>query len=202
MIFLTADCKCLSRFIYDDVLTACNTAFAHSSCNYCSVGCHTTARCEDTFSSNHSRKILRAGLFSDENDLEMSSEHFQFRGQYILTSVRSGLMIVEQHRAHVRILYEQYMKQMETHSATTQGLLFPEMVQFPPSDAHLVDQISDTLSALGFDFCPGLRYLAAGRRQFLHPGHPERARWCRCCVAAHTDGGGGARGTPRPRLAA
>ena len=95
-----------------------------------------------------------AQLFSDENDLEMSSEHFQFRGQYILTSVRSGLMIVEQHRAHVRILYEQYMKQMETHSATTQGLLFPEMVQFPPSDAHLVDQISDTLSALGFDISP------------------------------------------------
>ena len=87
----------------------------------------------------------------DEDAMEMGSDHFQFRGQYILTAVRSGLMIVEQHRAHVRILYERYLKQMQSSSATTQGLLFPEMIHLASSDAQLLDEITDVLSTLGFD---------------------------------------------------
>ncbi len=90
-------------------------------------------------------------LFGDDELVERSAEHFQFAGQYILTAVSSGLMMVEQHRAHVRILYERYLSQMETRTASTQGLLFPEMVQLAPSDAVVLDEVMDTLSSLGFD---------------------------------------------------
>lgn len=95
-------------------------------------------------------------LFSatENNAMEMSSEHFQFKGQYILTAVRSGLMMVDQHRAHIRILYDRYCQQMQNATASTQGLLFPEMVQFAPSDAHVFSEMDAELRALGFDIEP------------------------------------------------
>ena len=86
--------------------------------------------------------------------LEMSSQHYQYKGQYIMTAVQSGLMIVDQRRAHIRILYERYMKQMQEHSAATQGLLFPELLELSPSDAALLTGILDDVRALGFDITP------------------------------------------------
>ena len=88
-------------------------------------------------------------LFQEE--MEMSTQHFQYKGQYILTAVQSGLMMVDQRRAHIRILYERYMKQMQEHNAATQGLLFPELLELSPSDAALLTGIIDDVRALGFD---------------------------------------------------
>lgn len=88
-------------------------------------------------------------LFQDE--MEMSTQHFQYKGQYILTAVQSGLMMVDQRRAHIRILYERYMKQMQEHNAATQGLLFPELLELSPSDAAMLTGILDDVRALGFD---------------------------------------------------
>ena len=92
-------------------------------------------------------------LFSDEvsGGMEMSNCHFQYRGQYILTPVQTGLMMVDQHRAHVRILYEKFYKQMEGQKSSSQGLLFPEMLQLSPSDAVLFQDMTDELRSLGFD---------------------------------------------------
>lgn len=91
---------------------------------------------------------------SRDGALEMSSQHFQYKGQYILTAVQSGLMIVDQRRAHTRILYERYMKQMQEHNAATQGLLFPELLELSPSDAALLTGILDDVRSLGFDITP------------------------------------------------
>ena len=91
-------------------------------------------------------------LFSEE--IEMSSQHYQYKGQYILTAVQSGLMMVDQRRAHIRILYERYLKQMKEQSAATQGLLFPELLELSPSDAALLTAILDDVRALGFDITP------------------------------------------------
>ena len=86
-----------------------------------------------------------------QEEMEMSTQHFQYKGQYILTAVQSGLMMVDQRRAHIRILYERYMKQMQEHNAATQGLLFPELLELSPSDAALLTGILDDVRALGFD---------------------------------------------------
>lgn len=92
-------------------------------------------------------------LFSDEEHkgMEVSNCHFQYRGQYILTPVQTGLMMVDQHRAHVRVLYDRFCKQMEGQKASSQGLLFPEMLQLSPSDAVLFQNMIDGLHSLGFD---------------------------------------------------
>ena len=85
---------------------------------------------------------------------EMSSQHYQYKGQYILTAVQSGLMLVDQRRAHIRILYERYLKQMQEHNAATQGLLFPELLELSSSDAAMLTAILDDVRALGFDITP------------------------------------------------
>jgi DNA mismatch repair protein MutL len=63
-------------------------------------------------------------------------------------------MLVDQRRAHIRILYERYLKQMQEHNAATQGLLFPELLELSPSDAAMLTAILDDVRALGFDITP------------------------------------------------
>lgn len=85
---------------------------------------------------------------------ETAASHYQYKGQYILTSVKSGLMFIDQHRAHVRILYDRYKARMAARSGVSQGLLFPEMLRLPASDAVIFDELSDELHALGFEITP------------------------------------------------
>ena len=82
---------------------------------------------------------------------EKSPSHYQYKGKYLMTAVKSGLMIIDQYRADVRILYDRYMEQMASHTANTQKLLFPEVVQFAPSDAVLLGKLLPELTNLGFD---------------------------------------------------
>lgn len=101
---------------------------------------------------NNQKTPITPNLFPESQ--EMSSLHYQYKGQYILTAVQSGLMMVDQRRAHIRILYERYLKQMQEQSAATQGLLFPELLELSPSDAALLTAILDDVRALGFDITP------------------------------------------------
>jgi len=82
---------------------------------------------------------------------DKSPIHYQYKGRYIMTAVKSGLMIIDQQRADIRIRYERYMKQMNAHAAETQRVLFPEVVQFSPSDAVMLEKILPELSLMGFE---------------------------------------------------
>ena len=92
-------------------------------------------------------------LYADKNGMAgKSAQHYQYKGKYIMTAVKSGLMIIDQHRAHVRVLYERYRKQMEkSQGGQSQGLLFPEMLQLPPSEGVVLEHLADDLHVLGFD---------------------------------------------------
>ncbi len=90
-------------------------------------------------------------LYGHETSPVQSTQHLQFKGRFILTSVKSGLMIIDQHRAHVRILFDRYMEQIQRKQGAAQGVLFPEIVQFPASEAAVLESILEDLSALGFE---------------------------------------------------
>lgn len=75
----------------------------------------------------------------------------QYKGQYILIPVKSGLMWVHQRRAHIRVLYERYKEQMQERRAVSQGLLFPERVEATLNEAVTIENIQEELSSLGFD---------------------------------------------------
>ena len=82
---------------------------------------------------------------------DKSPAHYQYKGCYIMTAVRSGLMIIDQHRADIRIRYERFLEQMNRRQSSTQRLLFPEVVQFPPSDIAALDRIMPELMSVGFE---------------------------------------------------
>ena len=90
-------------------------------------------------------------LSSVNCQLDSSPLHYQYKGCYIMTAVKSGLMIIDQHRADVRIRYERYLQQLENHAAATQQMLFPESVRFSPAECVILQQILPSLTAIGFD---------------------------------------------------
>ena len=81
---------------------------------------------------------------------DKSPTHYQYKGSYIMTAVKSGLMIINQHRAHVRILYEAYLRQLSEHKVHSQKVLFPEMVHFSVSDSVILDHILPEMTEMGF----------------------------------------------------
>lgn len=100
------------------------------------------------------RQEQQMDMFDGERALdedEIGGQHFQFRGQYIISATRSGLMIIDQHRAHMRVLYDRYISQMDRQENVTQGLLFPELLTLSPSDAQALDGIMEELHRIGFD---------------------------------------------------
>ncbi len=83
--------------------------------------------------------------------IDPSVPMFQYKGKYVVLPTAAGLLIVEQTRAHVRILFEQYINNVTQHSAPIQKLLFAEMLHFNPEEAIVLDSIMDNVEKLGFE---------------------------------------------------
>lgn len=93
-------------------------------------------------------------------------EHYQYKGRYIMTAVKSGLMVIDQHRAHMRILYESYMDRTRHHRWSTQKLLFPEQLSLSAAELVTLHSVEKELRSLGFDFADD------GQGQLLLQGIP------------------------------
>lgn len=91
-------------------------------------------------------KIFTSGIIEDK-----SPSHYQYKGTYIMNAVKSGLMIIDQHRAHVRILYEQYLAQLAAQKSATQTVLFPESFQLSASQRIVYEKIAEEMATMGFD---------------------------------------------------
>ncbi len=76
---------------------------------------------------------------------------YQFADRFILVPSEQGLMIIDQHRAHIRVLYDRFMANAKSHAAASQGLLFPEMFQLSANDAVVFEELKPRFAALGFD---------------------------------------------------
>ena len=85
---------------------------------------------------------------------DVSPLHYQYKGRYIMTAVKSGLMIIDQHRADVRIRYERYMQQLADMPSSSQRMLFPEVIEMAPSEAVLMEEMLPALTAVGFELTP------------------------------------------------
>lgn len=90
-------------------------------------------------------------LQDDEGFLEQQSELMQVLGRYIISPVKSGLMVIDQHLAHQRILYERFMLSMSSGKGVSQQHLFPQSLDLSPSDASLLNELLPDMHFLGFD---------------------------------------------------
>jgi DNA mismatch repair protein MutL len=81
-----------------------------------------------------------------------NSKPFQLHNTYILTQIKSGMMVLDQQASHERILYEKYVQVLENRSGGSQQSLFPQTLEMNPSDFALVMELKDEITALGFIF--------------------------------------------------
>ena len=100
----------------------------------------------DLFGGSESQAADAASVIA-----EKSPAHYQYKGRYIMTAVKSGLMIIDQHRAHVRVLYEKYLDQLSSRTFHSQKVLFPEIIQFPMSEKVIFEKILPEMHEMGFE---------------------------------------------------
>ena len=82
---------------------------------------------------------------------EETLKPYQFADRFILVPSEQGLMVIDQHRAHIRVLYDRFIANAKSHAAASQGLLFPEMFQLSANDAAIFEELKPRFAALGFD---------------------------------------------------
>ena len=86
--------------------------------------------------------------FSSPSD---QTTYMQYGGRYIITPVKSGLMVIDYPRAHRRILYDQFMEDIKKQASISQTLLFPALIQLSVSGSVIMDMLVDELNSVGFD---------------------------------------------------
>jgi DNA mismatch repair protein MutL len=90
---------------------------------------------------------------SDE-ELKLAVDHvskvFQWLKKYIITPTRSGLLVIDQQRAHQRILYEQFLKSITNKNLASQQLIFPKSVELSPQHRIFYEELEENLKAMGF----------------------------------------------------
>ena len=93
------------------------------------------------------------GSLFNENEIEQASNKmYQIHKKYIVNPIKSGMVIIDQNRAHQRVLYEQFLTNMTVHQASSQQLLFPLNLFFSKSEMKLISELQLSLVNTGFVF--------------------------------------------------
>lgn len=80
-----------------------------------------------------------------------ASTILQVNGKYIITAIKTGLMLIDQHRAHMKVLYDKYIKQMSGHSVVSQSILFPEVLHLTPAQHLILQELQEEIEKIGFN---------------------------------------------------
>ena len=78
-------------------------------------------------------------------------KYLQVGGAYIAASTKKGLLLIDQHQAHVTVLFDRYFQQIQQRQGVSQQELFPEIVEVAPSDEPILETILPQLRYLGFE---------------------------------------------------
>ena len=94
---------------------------------------------------------IQSSIF-DNDEIENKYNTFQLLNKYIVSKIKSGLVVVDQNRAHERILYEDFLKKFTLNSPISQQLLFPLELKFTVKDLNIIKDFQSQLTQVGFDF--------------------------------------------------
>ena len=100
------------------------------------------------FDERHATEVYHESAEAQQNETPFL---IQLHNKYILTQIKSGLMIIDAHVAHERILYEQALKSFEANIPFSQRLLFPQTIKLDPADYLLLRELEPYLINLGFE---------------------------------------------------
>ena len=90
-------------------------------------------------------------VWEDEDEQKHQNAPLQIHSKYILSHLKNGIILIDQHRAHLRVLYDKLLNSSIDHPQPAQRLLFPILIELSPSDFELLKGIKDELISLGFD---------------------------------------------------
>ncbi|WP_299890648.1 DNA mismatch repair endonuclease MutL [uncultured Lacinutrix sp.] len=91
-------------------------------------------------------------VFSDINAIEQKQSTYQFHNKYIVSTIKSGLLLIDQNRAHQRVLYEDFLKHITVKEGMSQQLLFPLELHFSPQEIEIIKELKNDLEHTGFVF--------------------------------------------------
>lgn len=118
------------------------------------IGLQSEMDSKDDFGSlKFESDTITGSIFEGNQESEESmAMTFQLRRKYIVTTIKSGMVVIDQSRAHQRVLYENFLKNITIKEAVSQQLLFPLQLSFSKSDMAILNEIKDSLSTIGFVF--------------------------------------------------
>ncbi|WP_336070180.1 DNA mismatch repair endonuclease MutL [Mesoflavibacter sp. CH_XMU1404-2] len=93
-----------------------------------------------------------ASIFDNENEVEHKQTTYQLNNKFIISTIKSGMLVIDQHRAHQRVLYEEYLQNITVKEGVSQQLLFPLELHFSKQEIQLIQQLQEDLEATGFVF--------------------------------------------------
>ena len=89
--------------------------------------------------------------FSESKETENDSANtYQIHNKYIVSAIKSGMMLIDQNRAHQRILYEEFLRNITVKESVSQQLLFPLRLDFSASEIEILKELKDSLENTGF----------------------------------------------------
>jgi DNA mismatch repair protein MutL len=96
------------------------------------------------------RTDINKGAETETVETPTNSQYLQVNQTYIVTTVKSGILLIDQHLAHTRVLFEKFLKQLENRSGISQQELFPQALSLNMNDASLLKELLPELENLGF----------------------------------------------------
>ncbi|MBX7093858.1 MAG: DNA mismatch repair endonuclease MutL [Flavobacteriales bacterium] len=106
---------------------------------------------EEVYKIMNTNQPVQPKIFEQEEEEERERITIQLHRKYILCPVKSGFWLIDQNRAHDRILFERFIVSLAQHTGMTQQQLFPSMMDLSPADLSLIRELNEDLKHLGFD---------------------------------------------------
>ena len=118
------------------------------------VGLQSKVGKESDFSSvSFESETITGSIFDNQREqIDAIATTFQLKRKYIVTTIKSGMIVIDQSRAHQRVLYENFLKNITIKEAVSQQLLFPIVLSFSKTDILIIKEIMDSLLTIGFAF--------------------------------------------------
>ncbi len=91
-------------------------------------------------------------IFKNENEVEQKQSTYQLNNKFIISTIKSGMLVIDQHRAHQRVLYEEFLQHITIKQGVSQQLLFPLELHFSKQEIALINQLKEDLESTGFIF--------------------------------------------------
>jgi DNA mismatch repair protein MutL len=107
---------------------------------------------EEVDTMTFENETVTSSLFNNDEVEQVVHKTYQIHKKYIVNPIKSGMIIVDQQRAHQRILYEQFLTNITVHLASSQQLLFPLHLYFSKDEMQLISELKPSLTNTGFVF--------------------------------------------------